>query len=356
MKRVLLFLLLTAVALLWACEKDEAVSTGATPNGDADSDADGDSDSDSDSDSDAEPQELVGMTCPDGPENPDTCYCIRMGVIGIFDSAANDDDKDVTAFVDWLNNDSSATITMVNNGRKPTITADFLKDFDILLFLYQADALHSGWWSYSESEATALRKWINEGGGIVSVTGFNGNALNNEVASINSIIEPATGISYNTDMILNSCPGGLPCYCWWNANPIDGFDPDHEISNMVTQIGGFTGSSINAPDGADVVASNDTGNTVVAAEIGEGRAVALADEWPLFSKLWLDADDLSHINFQIPEREEEWPSQPCYDVEKEHWKTPGNVFQIPQFWYNVIKWAAPENECFHIEHVLIVAE
>lgn len=363
MKKSVLLLLLAAVFVFGACEKDEAARGATSVDGDADSDSDGDGDSDTDGDSDGDSdsdsdEELIELVCPDGPENPDTCYCLRMAVIGSFESAANAEDKDVTAFQTWLNNDSNAVVTMV--GSKPTINADFLSNYDILLFLLQADRVDGGFWSYSADEAAALKKWIEvDNGGVVFVTGFNGNMVNQEVAASNSIMEPATGMSYGSSLILQECPNDpvlnkTICYCWGNAFPIDGFDPTHDISREVSAIGAFIGSPIIAPDDAQVVASSAEGNTVVARDIGEGRAVAIADEWPLFTKLWMEVDPTTVSGYTTDENQYQYLD--CYDMENEWWKSADNVFQMPQFWYNVIKWASPENECFHIEHPDIVPE
>ncbi|MBN2717118.1 MAG: hypothetical protein JXX14_14800 [Deltaproteobacteria bacterium] len=349
-------------------DADSDSDTDADSDSDADSDTDSDADSDTDSDSDTDTETdtdsdteepKIPLVCPDGEDHPETCYCLRIGVIGIFDSAANDEDKDVSLFVDWLNNDSSATVTMINEtvSDKPTIDADFLADYDLLLFLLQTSELNTGqWWSYSADEAEALKTWIEAGGGVITVTGFDTASIYNEVNAINSILQPATGIAYEQEVILSSCPSGLNCFCWSNAIPIDGFDPEHPISKEINWIGAFIGYSIAAPDDAQIVASNDEGNTIVAKEMGEGRVVAIADEWPLFSKFWMAEMPDEELNFEKDTDESRWPEHTCYDTENEYWKTPYNVFQIPQFWYNVIDWSGPENECFHIDHPLIILE
>ena len=332
--------------------EDGSKPGGGNSGGDGDADGDGNADYVGDADSDG----LIETVCPDGANHPETCFCIRIGVVGIFDSNANAEDNDVSAFVDWLNNDSSAIVTMVNatDTDKPTIDADFLADYDVLLFLYQSSSLHSGWWSYSKAEADALKKWIRDGGGVVSVTGFNGERTSEEVAAINSILEPATGISYNNDSVLGQC---LPqnCYCWKNVPVLDGFDPSHPISSNVTAIGAFLGSSINAPADAQIVAKSSEGNLVVAVEMGEGRAVAIADEWPLFSRLWEDRIDPSTVpGYTTDENSRQYAD--CYDAAHDYWLSVDRRFQVPQFWYNVFKWASPENECFHIDHPLIIVE
>jgi len=276
------------------------------------------------------------------------CYCLRMGVIGTFDTAAND--KDVSSFVDWLNTKSNAIVTMVKG--KPTLNQTFLSDFDILLFIYQADSLDGKYWNYKQEEADSLATWIEKGGGVVTVTGFNGKATANEVNAINSILEPATGISYNADAYLDHNTLATNSYCYENASDISQWDPDHDISREISHTAAFWGYSINAPREAEIVATavdEDavTENAAVSLEMGKGRVFAYADEWPLLSNLWLPG---TH------QQDEPNPYDPCYDTEKEQWINAENYFQHPQFWYNVIKWTAPENDCFTIDEPVIIIE
>ncbi len=356
----MLFRLMLATALLGfsACEKDPGrtavdgdsdsdsdTDSDADIDSDADSDSDGDSDSDSDSDGDTDTEELIEMVCPDGEDHPDTCYCLRMAVIGTYDSAASK--NDVSAFVEWLNTKSNAIVTMVSS--KPTIDAAFLADYDILLFLNQAQTKDGPFWSYGASEADALREWLEAGGGMITVTGFNGNVTTQEVAAINSIMEPATGMSYNNDVYLSEPELPNNNYCWEGAVPITTW-ADHDIAREVTRIAAFWGSSINAPDGATVVATaadatSVTDNALVAVDIGKGRALALADEWPLFTNVWLPG-----TNQQTTPN----PYDPCYDTDLEQWNYAEFYFQHPQFWYNAIWWTAPENNCFEIHEPIII--
>ncbi len=41
-------------------------------------------------------------------------------------------------------------------------------------------------------------------------------------------------------------------------------------------------------------------------------------------------------------------NDPCYDNAAGHWKTADKVFQVPQFWYNAIKWVSEQVGCFDI--------
>ena len=99
-----LFMAAVIGAALSACESTSDVRTGVpsvsdgTENKDSDtavlnSGTDSTSPTGQDTDgSDTAEDEPLQLVCPDGPENPDTCYCLRMGVIGTFDSAAGKND------------------------------------------------------------------------------------------------------------------------------------------------------------------------------------------------------------------------------------------------------------------------
>jgi hypothetical protein len=361
MKHLLTLIIILGLFGFAACEGSDDPRTG-TP-GDTDGDADGDTDADTDADTDTDTDtdadgnsgdsdagdDPLQLVCPDGADHPDTCYCLRMGVIGTFDSAA--DKNNVGAFVDWLNTKSNALTTMVKT--KPLIDAAFLANYDILLFLNQADGTNGPFWAYSTEESAALKAWLESGGGMITVTGFNGMVTAQEVAAQNSILLPATGMSYNSDKYLADEEKYEDNYCYGDASVIDQWNPDHDISREVKRIAAYWGSSINAPDNAVVVATRAdsdsiTDNAIVSVEIGKGRAVAIADEWPLLSNVWLGSTDHS----SIPDDQLQY--QTCYDSVAEEWKDPDIYFQHPQFWYNTIEWTAPENECFTIDEPVII--
>jgi hypothetical protein len=147
-----------------------------------------------------------------------------------------------------------------------------------------------------------------------------------------------TGISYNNDEYLASACD--TCWCWGNSVPIYGWNPDHEISKNISQVGAFWGYSINAPPGAVVVATEGGKNAAVAMEIGAGRVFAFADEWVIFTNQWRDSATNPNPGGNPDE------NNVCYDMEKQQYNNAESYFQIPQFWYNVIKWVAPPNDCF----------
>ncbi|APR87647.1 hypothetical protein A7982_12996 [Minicystis rosea] len=255
------------------------------------------------------------------------CSCITIASLGKPAHYGSDNDN-TDAFQTWLNTKSSAKVDLVTT-RTP-LTPEFLANYDVLILQALEDAESGPFWHYEQSELDALANWVKSGGGLITLTGYGGDA--GEVDPDNQLLA-FTGISYNKDDILGQCPGGVPCYCWGNSVPMGGFQASHPISANITQIAAFHGRSINSTD-ATLVAGEGGVQYGVAKQVGKGKVFVFSDEWVTYSSQWLGKPQ------QPPN-----PNDPCYDNAKGVWKTADKVFQVPQFWYNVIKWAAPDTDC-----------
>ena len=188
------------------------------------------------------------------------------------------------------------------------------------------DGENGPFWQFSQAEVDALTAWVNGGGGLVTLTGYGGDP--GEVDPDNQLLAFAN-ISYNKDDILGQCPNGQPCYCWGNSVPLGGWQASSVISSQITQVGAFHGRSINSPDG-DVVRTDGTTKYAVSKPVGKGKVFVFCDEWVTYTSQWGAGPTTTN------------PSDPCYG------KSASQVFQVPQFWYNVIKWVAPDSQCFDI--------
>lgn len=259
------------------------------------------------------------------------CTCVNLLAYGVVEGQASE--KDTTAFRDWLNTKSTANVTMT--APRQTFTKAYLEQYDVIILQALGDSNAGPYWTFSTDEVAALQDWVeNFGGGIISLTGYGANA--EEVNPLNQLLA-FSGISYNKDDILASCPDNL-CYCWNNDVPITGWSTTHPAALDIVQVGGFHGRSIN-PGDADVIATS--GGIVYAAgkQVGKGKVFAFADEWVIYSNQWLNQVDHSNIP------QDQWQYNPCYDTVKQQWRDSANVFQVPQFWYNVVKWVSPPSEC-----------
>ena len=267
------------------------------------------------------------------------CTCFNVASIGQLGTYGNGS----TELVNWLNTQSSASVALYQT--KPTLTADFLNQYDVIILQWLSDGSGSrgGYWQFSQAEVNALGAWVKAGGGLITLSGFEPSS--GEVGPLNTLLS-FSDISYNTDDILGTCPATLSCSCWGNTVPVGPWMPG-PIGNNITQIGAYHGRSIN-PGSATVDASGQGtgGNLVYAAHesIGAGRIFAWCDEWVTYTSQWLGvpAGDGGTNPYTDP-------TNACYQ------QSASQVFQVPQFWYNAISYAAGATSCsFTINNPTII--
>jgi hypothetical protein len=295
------------------------------------------------------------------------CTCLHLAMLGTLTSAA--DDPDTTAFTDWLSAKSEGSATATNIPTKPAvIDAAFLANYDILL------VANVNGWTFSADEKAAVQKWVEDGGGVITLTGFTSTAT--EAAATSQLISFA-GLSYSgTSAAQYAAPdagekvpvyykGGTVdlklCMDWrggvatkaaqpFVTTPIN-FTPQTDTLEKLTAnldyVGAFIGWPITAPADAKVVAKDPVngGNMAVAKEVnGKGRIFAFGDEWVTFTNLW---------------EQKGTPTNSTADMYNKCWVAPSGsaaaffhsvqtLYQTKQFWFNAINWVAPPNGCFTI--------
>ncbi|HEV8245206.1 MAG TPA: hypothetical protein VGP93_05535, partial [Polyangiaceae bacterium] len=262
------------------------------------------------------------------------CTCINIASLG---RPAHYDETD--AFQEWINTQSSASFDLLVD-RQP-ITAELLAPYDIVILQALEDKDFGPFWQMTQSETDALATWVQAGGGLISLTGYEEDS--SEITPTNQLLS-FTGISYNPDNILNGCLGTIPCSCWGSAMQVTGWQAASPISANIEQVGAFRGHSINAGD-ATIVAHDEMYNFAVSKEMGKGKVFVFSDEWVTFTSQWLGTGQQQTIDM----------TSQCYDAANNRMLTADKVFQVPQFWYNVIKWASPLTQCdFTIDNDTIV--
>jgi hypothetical protein len=290
-------------------------------------------------------------TCDAAGEN---CTCLRLALLGTLDSAANA--KDTKPFIDWLNGNSggTATVTMVNT--KPTLDEAFLSQYDILL------VANVNGWTFSAAEVAAVQSWsLKGGGGIVALTGFVSTA--GEPAATSQLMQFA-GVSFTSPQTANGGQGKpvyykggstdlKQCLAWSGSSDAIITSPIkftaqtgslEKLTSNLNYVGAFVGWNVVAPAGATVVATDPvTGkNMAVATEVsGAGRVFAFGDEWVIFANQWEPAGK--------PNNQQQDQYNPCWVAasgdEPSFFHSVQTLYQTKQFWYNVINWVAPPNEC-----------
>jgi hypothetical protein len=312
--------------------------------------------------------DLVGSVDPNdtrdiAPRQPicdeqNVCVCLRLALLGTLDSAASENDKDTSVFVDWLNSKSegSATATMVTT--KPTLDDAWLANYDILIVANVND------WTFSAEEKAAVERWVlDTGGGIIALTGFLSQAT--EPAATSQLIE-FSGVSYTSaETALEGQGQNIPVYyqgdttqdmrnCLWGwggnagiTTPVEFADqpqPYTKLTYALDYVGAFKGFGVNAPDGALVAATDPTSgqNMAVALTVNErGRVFAWGDEWVIYANQWVPER-------ATPDNTQRDQYNPCYipdNGDGPEFHSVQTIYQTKQFWYNAINWVAPPNEC-----------
>jgi hypothetical protein len=281
------------------------------------------------------------------------CTCLRLGLLGTLDSAANQ--KDTQPFVDWLNDNSGGTATVTMITSKPTLSAAFLADFDVLV------VANVNAWTFSDAEKDAVHEWmLTTGGGMVTLTGFDSSTSEPEKTS--QLIEH-TGLSYTATATARNGQQ-LPvfykdgttdlknCLAWSGSSeaiittPVK-FTPQAGTLEKVTfeldYVGAYIGWGVSAPPEAKVVATDPVSGQPIAAALeleGKGRVLAFGDEWVIFKNQWEPAGN---------------PPNQTKDVNNICWMPDGSgsgtfhsvktLYQTKQFWYDAVSYVAPPNEC-----------
>jgi hypothetical protein len=276
------------------------------------------------------------------------CTCFNIASIGQPGcsgcEAAGAGGDTTNSFVNYLNVHSSAVVDTYTT--KPMLTADFLGKYDVVILqgLYDGCSGKSGnppWsivgntWTFSATEVSALKSWVEGGGGVITLSGFVANTT--EVQPLNSLIGPVTNndITYGTDDIHGQDLGGQT-FCLGESDPLSGWvmslpngSPD-PIGQGIGEIGAFHGRPILVASGSQVVIDNRDTMYVYAAheDVGMGHVFAFFDEWVTYTSQWPGGTAGSVC------------ATGCAPD-----ATAGAVYQVPEFWQNAVNYAAASTMC-----------
>jgi hypothetical protein len=276
----------------------------------------------------------------------DACVCPKLSIAvignpGQFGSGNTTN----TAFQDWLNSSSAGTAKVDNFTTQPSLTADFLAGYNVIIFNGLANNSKDGpWWTFTAAELAAFQDWVNEGGGVITLNGMSGNS--DEVKPDNALLA-FTGIQYTTNSVTPACTltsstlSDVCQTCTGGSQPITLWNTTDAIvaplKSGLTQVGMNWGPPITAPADAYVVAkipaawgSDPYFNVLVGKIVGKGRVLVFSDEWITYTSQW-NGSGLSSTN-----------DPNCADF------LPQTIYQTAQFWYNMIRWTQPNATCFTI--------
>jgi hypothetical protein len=263
------------------------------------------------------------------------CTCLRIASIGhegIWGACGQSGGDGTSALVSWLNSQSTAKVDTYDLS-KPTLTADFLAPYDVIILQWLRDVSDGGTdgplWQFSASEVSALAAWVNAGGGLITMSGYDAQS-GNEVTPLNTLLS-FTAFQYNMDMTNGSdTTGGT---CWGGATGLTGWNGTTPIGAHLTEVGVSYGRSISVAADAGAVTldcpcnGSNQNACAVHQDIGKGHVFSYTDEWVTYTSQWAGMS-------------------PCISATCTN--TPATAFQVPQFWYNAIKYASSSVTCFTI--------
>jgi hypothetical protein len=203
------------------------------------------------------------------------CDCLAVGVLGSPGPLAS------SSFQAWLEGRGTSVVRFGTDAAT-TLSADMLTPYDIVIL----DQLPK---EYSPEEAAALLAYVEDGGGLISMTGHNGSS---DLPRANSILAPL-GASY--------VPGLMTA-------PVEDWST-HPISMGISSVTFRGGYEVSATGTDTVVARLMSVPVGVALERGDGRAFIWGDEWI--------------------EYDSEWTTMPM----------------IAQLWANMFAWVGPMDRC-----------
>ena len=251
------------------------------------------------------------------------CTCFNIASIGLpghtgFQGGGIDN---TTAFTDWLNAQSSAGVDMYE--KRPTLNAAFLAKYDVLIVQWLVDGVSgengTGYWTFGADELQALKTWVEAGGGIITLSGYDASAQ--EVTPTNQIVQAITGMSYGTADVLGTVSSSN--YCLGESDPLPGWVQATSIGKHIDEVGAFHGRPITAGSKATVDCTDGTNVYGAHEDVGKGHVFAFTDEWVTYTSQWYGID----------------AGGGCADA------SANVVYQVPQFWYNAISYASQATQC-----------
>jgi hypothetical protein len=206
---------------------------------------------------------------------------------------------------------------------KPTLNANFLSRYDVLIIQWLVDGVQgydgTGYWNFSADELSALKTWVNDGGGIITLSGYD--AQSQEVTPLNQIIQALTDMSYGTADVLGTV--STSNYCLGESDPLGGWVQSTPLGRHINEVGAFHGRPINAGTRATVDCTDGTHVYAAHEDVGTGHVFAYADEWVTYTSQWFGID----------------AGAGCQDA------SAAVEYQVPQFWYNAIRYASQATQC-----------
>jgi len=231
---------------------------------------------------DTDPADLGGFV-PDAELDttapvPEGCRIATLGEPGVHPS---------DIFDNWLDKTGEKGAVALKD---KVLTTSLLSPYKMIV-VRDVKAGHA----YSTAEVTVLRKWVEAGGGLMTLSGFGGT---DENVNVNRLLAPY-GMSYGSTLVLYGGGTTLAVNSWVK----------HPVTTGVTRVGFDNGYEVFGT--ATTIASEGGYNIFKAKNLGAGHVLAWGDEWIMFDT--------------------EWSAHPDY--------------QVKLLWQNIVDWFNPGAGC-----------
>jgi hypothetical protein len=282
------------------------------------------------------------------------CKCTTFASFGATATYGSGSDS-TTDFELWLTEKSNLAAVDFYKTDTP-ITADLLGKYDVIL-LQDLRA-----WQLDATEVQLFQDWINNGGGVIALSGYESNSTV-EIVPTNQLLG-STGVQLLPDEVPGeacvaaesyavcnnpSSNNGNKCYCWGVSLPLTDFNTTHAITKNMRSVGSFRGRAVSPGEGSEVVVSYHTTPVGVTKTVGAGKVFVFGDEWITYTSQWGDyKTETAALAAKYLADPNSLQYESCWDAASKLPCTAKNVFQTMQFWYNSILWVQPPSTCTFI--------
>jgi len=228
---------------------------------------------------------------------------------------------------------------VVGSTRNFTLTADFLKKYDVIILQALEDSEYTGFWTFTGDEVSALSDWVNKGGGLITMSGYG--SQSQEVDPVNQLLAPF-GISYNRARIF-SFRATVPTICatvpTGRFRLAVGIPRTARWSTILIRRTAKWVSSWAAPSLAPIARSWARGRPIPWLAFTNRSALA---------GLRLGRR-VGHLHQPVERRFDLPGPSPVRELHAD------KIYNIPQFWYNVFRWVAGDgSSCFQMADTTVI--
>jgi hypothetical protein len=207
-----------------------------------------------------------GPIFPDA-SSPDAAGCnvLNIGIIG------NPGSNPSSNFQTWLTKAGTTTTRIQTTANLP-FTANDIAPYQVIVL----DQLAR---DYTPTEAAVVKAFVENGGGLISMTGYNGSVTDWRANAMIGLL----GVTYGGSLV---------------SGPVTTFVP-HPITNGLTSIT-FAGGYVVSENGPSTntrtaIGSISAGNVAYAIQAVKGRAFVWGDEWIEFDSEWTTLPEVKKL-------------------------------------------------------------